>query len=353
VNRTKIEWTDATWNPIRGCTRVSEGCRNCYAEAVAARFSGPGLPYEGLARPTPAGPRWTGEVRLIEKHLGDPLRWAKPRRIFVNSMSDLFHERLEDDTIDRIFAVMAECPQHTFQVLTKRPQRMLDYLGNGGGAHLRIWCRAGEPATMPWPLPNVWLGVSAEHQSAADERIPRLLATVAAVRFVSAEPLLGHINLYPFMRLGRGLDWVIVGGESGPNARPMHPDWARSIRDQCLARSVAFFFKQWGEYEPAGPVYGDPEADLDGRGEVQALDTHGYVWMDDKQPPLGSWYVERVGKRRAGRALDGRTHDHFPVIAGPSQPGDAGDGDAEAPLVTGPQKWLTGSRHPAGLPKEE
>lgn len=277
-----ITWTEQTWNPIRGCTRVSQGCVNCYAERVAARFSGPGQPYEGLAKMTAGGPRWTGNVELVEDHLLDPLRWKRPRLVFVNSMSDLFHESLPDEAIDRIFAVMALTPQHQFQVLTKRPARMLAWFSRRlnhigiaalcfvGGAATRLrdnqlpyldgerltdkcpWLDPSGPE-LAWPLHNVWLGVSVEDQATADERIPVLLQTPAAVRFVSAEPLLGPVTLNRWLlsehgrrALGArpGISWVIVGGESGAGARPMHPDWARSLRDQCRATGVAFFMKQ-------------------------------------------------------------------------------------------------------------
>ena len=261
-DHTGIEWTDATWNPIRGCSRVSEGCRHCYAERVAARFSGPGLPYEGLAVMRDGEPRWTGKTQMIWKHLEDPLRWRRPRRIFVNSMSDLFHEDLAPDWIGRIFAIMAAAPQHTFQILTKRPRRMHGFVAGPSSDP--------KAANIGWPLPNVWLGVSAENQATADERIPLLLETPAAVRFVSAEPLLGAIDLDVH---GPELDWLIVGGESGPGARPMQPEWARSLRDQCVDAGVAFFFKQWGEHDELGL---------------------------------------RVGKKRAGRLLDGREWNEFP-----------------------------------------
>jgi len=318
-DKSAIEWTDATWNPIRGCSRVSEGCRNCYAERVAARFSGPGLPYEGLAVMRNGEPRWSGEVRVIEKHLLDPIRWKTPRRIFVNSMSDLFHEHLFDDDIARVFAVMALAPQHTFQILTKRPERMRDLLSHEGmdrrvagaadrfayrGSH-KNWSVRGGVWIPAWPLPNVWLGVSAEHQAAADERIPLLLQTPAAVRFVSAEPLLGPIDFAGWMWMktflaadGSGriptneLDWVICGGESGPGARPMHPEWPLSIRDQCQAAGVAYFFKQWGEYAPPGITR------VGGLGPVEELRE-----------------MHRVGKKAAGRLLDGRTWDEFPMGA--------------------------------------
>jgi protein gp37 len=242
--KTSIEWTDRTWNPVRGCSRVSEGCRHCYAERQAARFSGPGRPFDGFVRiQTGIGPQWTGKVELVEEHLADPLHWRKPQRIFVNSMSDLFHENLSYQAIDQVFAVMALCPQHTFQVLTKRPQRMLDYLNEA-------------TCFMPLSFGNVWLGVSVEDQETADERIPLLLQTPAAVRFVSYEPALGPVDLYQYLGGARnpigsayggiGLDWVIVGGESGPGARPFDVASARQTISQCKAADVPCFVKQMG-----------------------------------------------------------------------------------------------------------
>jgi protein gp37 len=335
-DKTAIEWTDATWNPLRGCSRVSEGCRNCYAERVAARFSGKGQAYEGLAVMKDTGPHWTGEVRLVEEHLADPLRWKRPRRIFVNSMSDLFHESVPDEWIDRIFAVMAYAKQHTFQVLTKRPGRMAEYFGfvterrREGMRDFYRGLMAGmtsrdkpreAPRITKWPLPNVWLGVSVENQKTADERIPLLLRTPAAVRFVSAEPLLGPVDLWEAgmkingrlnARTGERafLDWVIVGGESGSCSRPMHPDWARSLRDQCEAAGVAFFFKQWGNWFPSGEK---PPADAHWEiGRDKAL-SHIHLWQDE-----GKNVSFLVGKGNAGRLLDGRTWDEMPAAAAPA-----------------------------------
>ncbi len=254
--QTGIEWTDATWNPLRGCSRVSEGCRHCYAEAVAARFSDEGMPYHGLATRTPSGPRWTGTVRLIEEHLADPLKWRKPRRVFVNSMSDLFHESVPDGWIDSIFAVMALAPDHTFQILTKRAERMQQYLSDPArhraivaAMDMPVWLPAGRRfLRVPenWPMPNVWLGVSVEHQQAADQRIPHLLDTPAAVRFLSAEPLLGGLDIGKHRPGARGLHWVIVGGESGHGARPCETWWIRNILGQCRDADVACFVKQLG-----------------------------------------------------------------------------------------------------------
>lgn len=272
---TGIQWTDTTWNPVRGCSRVSEGCRNCYAEKVAAQFGGPGMPYDGL---TTDG-RWNGTVRVVKEHLDDPIRWRRPRRIFVNSMSDLFHEALSDAAVDRIFGVMIKAWWHTFQVLTKRPERMKAYLARiDGGRHVYAaaqefpWPKWAMRAVdrgedrSGWPIPNVWLGVSVEDQATADERIPLLLRTPAAVRFVSYEPALGPVDfanvelsggrlinaLNPSDALvpvgGPRLDWVIVGGESGPGARPCDVAWIRQVVGQCHAASVPVFVKQLGAF---------------------------------------------------------------------------------------------------------
>lgn len=292
--KTGISWTEATWNPIRGCRFVSDGCSNCYAASVATRFSGIGQPYEGLARLVNGKPNWTGRVRVVHEHLYDPLHWQRPRLVFVNSMSDLFFEPLSDDMIALICAVMALAQRHTFQVLTKRPERMQLLLSDRSFATL-VWAHADQLRLDPlipfdrrgchrvtslyqWPLPNVWMGVSVEAQRVADERIPYLLDTPAAVRFLSCEPLLDAIDLRPYLRhafnrephcswcedcipltAGRDwwkqrthdqhstfIDWVIEGGESGPRHRPMLISWARRLRDQCVASNTAFYFKQWG-----------------------------------------------------------------------------------------------------------
>lgn len=269
-DKSKIEWTEATWNPVRGCTKVSAGCRNCYAETFAERFRGvKGHPYErGF------------DVRLVPEALDLPLRWREPRRVFVNSMSDLFHPNVPDEYIDQVFAVMALADRHVFQVLTKRARRMVEYFTDDPllrwalieGAAQKIYSeRTGEDPSL-WlavhgPLKNVWLGTSVENQAAADERIPHLLATPAAVRFLSCEPLLGPVDLTPYFRklatsgagwkLTGGLaleiadrvpDWVIVGGESGPKARPCDVAWVRSLVEQCRAAGVPAFVKQLGAH---------------------------------------------------------------------------------------------------------
>jgi protein gp37 len=276
--KTGIEWTDVTWNSVRGCSRVSEGCRNCYAERITARFGGisggprPDTPYAGFATMSVDGkPQWTGKVALIPEKLAEPLRWRKPRRVFVNSMSDLFHEALPIDHVAAILCVMALAPRHTFQILTKRPGRMLDLmihlsLSNCAGALSRLEQEHGSRIIpdetkfasltgIEWPLPNVHLGVSVEDSATADERIPLLLQTPAAVRFVSYEPALGPVNfaLYlPKVERGRGgpirgsggLDWLIIGGESGPGARPMDLAWLSPAISQCREAGVPVFVKQ-------------------------------------------------------------------------------------------------------------
>lgn len=293
MGETSIEWTNTTWNPVRGCSVHSPGCTRCYAMRQAHRFSGPGQPYEGLTKLTGAGPQWTGEVRLVPEMLDKPIRWRKPRRIFVNSMSDLFHESLSNEEIAAVFGVMAACPQHTFQVLTKRARRMREWFedayGDVCGAVDDAIGRGAQPppgwklfrqshhhastgvylgseewweGDLPWPLPNVWLGVSCEDQRRWDERVPHLLHTPAAVRWVSAEPLLGPVDAWAMLAgevrdrclgiLGTegmpGLDWLVVGGESGPGARPCSVDWIRDLVQQCQRAEVPVFVKQLGRY---------------------------------------------------------------------------------------------------------
>lgn len=338
--KTGIAWTDATWNALTGCSPVSEACRYCYAARQAAGRLAHLPQYQGLAEMRAGRPVFTGEIRLLPERLTLPLRWTQPRRVFVNSMSDLFHENVPTEYIDRVFAVMGLAERHTFQVLTKRPRRMHTYL-NDPAARERIDTVANQilrdtgtrdqraravaagvygTFVLPdWPLENVWLGTSIEDQKTARERIMDLVFTPAGTRFLSAEPLLGPIDLYAAMfnarwdpqahepvdlhgmndirfvdGQGSGIDWVIVGGESGPKARPMHPDWARSLRDQCAYGNVPFFFKQWGEWAPPSI----PRRNTAGREDIALRD------------------LERVGVKAAGNQLDGRTHEQYPWQAG-------------------------------------
>ncbi len=413
ADNTPIEWTDATWNPITGCTLVSEGCRHCYAARLAATRLQHHPSRKGLARLNAAGEaKFTGEVRFNDGWLDQPLRWKRPRMIFVAAHGDLFHPKVTDEQLDQIFAVMALCPQHTFQVLTKRPERARAYLtrpaGNGlqnihnhiawdavgliANRFLDGWKTEGVDgpkrrlviqAAAHWPLPNVWLGTSVEDQKRADERIPELLGTPAAVRWISAEPLLGPVEWKrwlptarkafrpggePFLtpdffmtkcehcgwsgsselvHLARGwddadcicpsccrsflcdetpkIDWVVAGGESGPGARPMHPDWVRSLRDQCAAAGVPFLFKQWGAFAPSDPVdvlLG--RAGKHARGAL--LHRDGHIITDAEVDRLlgdAEFDLEPfqqmidVGKGRAGRLLDGVLHDGFPARSAP------------------------------------
>ncbi|MEH0194528.1 phage Gp37/Gp68 family protein [Caulobacter sp. CCNWLY153] len=364
AQQSAIEWTDATWNPIAGCSVVSPGCTNCYAMKMAARVeamaaaNGRTSPYDGLTAPSKAGAVWNGQLRLVEGALSAPIGWRKPRRIFVNSMSDLFHDDVPDAWIDKIVAVMHLTPQHTYQVLTKRAARQRTYFeGLVADLEERLWATGmyefmNRPAL---PLPNVHLGVSVEDQVRADERIPELLATPAAVRWISAEPLLGPIDLtriqaprhvpedhdldWKFNALVAGdyyefqdsqgiweggdgpyrvaLDGVVVGGESGPKARPIHPDWVRIIRDDCANSEAAFFFKRWGEWAPGeanslrktlavdGAHWFDDRWDF-----VRITEAEGRELHADDEP-----VVWRVGKRHSGRLLDGFEHNDLPAVA--------------------------------------
>ncbi|MEF2553212.1 phage Gp37/Gp68 family protein [Aurantimonas sp. A2-1-M11] len=349
ADHTKIEWTDATWNIITGCSVVSPGCTNCYAMRLAGTRLRNIPSRVGLTRDSKAGPVWNGEIRFNEEWLDQPLRWRRPRMIFVCAHGDLFAEGVTDAMLDKVFAVMALAPQHTFQVLTKRPERMRDYMGRSLGriadTIIRFRRDRGDadmvlvplahitPGHAWWPLPNVWLGVSVEDQKRADERIPVLLDTPAAVRWISAEPLLGPVDLtsidtgsgwvdslqsyirYPMPSDGHfrnepidwpHLDWIVAGGESGPGARPMHPEWARSIRDQCAAAGVPFLFKQWGGWlHESHDANGEWDwSDAEDRGIL-------HYWRDD--PEMGTTSMP-LPKKATGRLLDGVTHDAFPQV---------------------------------------
>jgi len=336
ADKTKIEWADATLNAINGCSLASPGCTNCYAMRLAGTRMQHHPTRAGLARTVNGKPVWTGEVRLHEPALLQALRWKSPRRIFWNAHGDTFHEAVPDEWIDKLFAVCALTPQHTHMILTKRSERMRKYLSRhrwhkwaaiGRALDAKRWRNL--PPIMGGdctPVPNVWLGVSVEDQARADERIPDLLATPAAVRFISAEPLLGPVDLCrayatkdehgTYLHDGPilGLDWVIAGGESGPGSRPMHPDWARSLRDQCLAAGVAFHFKQWGEWHPADADDHPADCTADNITAFRADQITRYSHWDaaywSGRP--GEQGMCRVGKKAAGRQLDGREWNELP-----------------------------------------
>jgi protein gp37 len=391
AEKTGIEWTDSTWSPVRArvkqdaaeishqkgyssliriaekmagrvgphCEHASHGCDNCYAETNNHRC----LPENGTGLPFDRRSRDLVEVFLDEKVLRKPLSWKGPRRIFVENQSDLFGEWVPDELIDRVFAIAALCPQHTFQMLTKRAHRMFRYLSDNNGVEARrrvqdVLAPAGNHRgpearclVQSWPLRNVWLGVSTEDQKTADERIPYLLQTPAAMRFISYEPALGPIDLNSTVggtlwiggqqrcgpthlgigtpdcpraphhrhheRCRKGLDWVIVGGESGPGARPANPQWFRSVRDQCLAAGVKLFFKQWGAHVPANYRQESESTfrwsiDSEASGIDQKTKyTRPHIWGDG----IGS--VRLSGKKTAGALLDGREYKEFPTVPRP------------------------------------
>lgn len=392
ADNSKIEWTDATWNPIVGCSHASRGCDHCYAERMAWRLAQMGQEkYQAVAAGEAAdNPAldvddltyrgvWKGKTFFDESVLDEPIGWKKRRKIFVCSMGDLFHQSVPFEWVDQVMAVVAACCQwHTFQILTKRPQRMLEYfqsrtaiddsdrvdrmpqwyqlltkwLDEGiGGTLGNSWDRCHDAAStidLRRPLPNLWLGVTAEDQKAADERIPLLLQCQAAVRFVSVEPMLGPVDITPWLgpvhadaigadwrredvpaiQMGEsvfpaadshpwhdGLNWVICGGETGPGSRPMHPAWVLSLRDQCKAAGVPFFFKSWGDWQPISQMQpnGDddlyhpapannPEAVRKCKVATSVLQLDGTV---KNEWPVGAMQVFRVGKKAAGNLING------------------------------------------------
>lgn len=342
MNKTTIEWTDYTWNPVTGCHKVSPGCKNCYAETLTNRFA------------KVWGVESFREVVMHEDRLSEPeknkKKWAG-KKVFVCSMSDLFHEDVPFDFIAKVYGAMVKMPDTTFQILTKRPARalafhnymkyLIDSLHQEPIYKILKNTGAFIDHTTKWPLPNMWIGTSCENHETANERIPYLLQIPAAVRFLSCEPLLGPINLtadciscegygfrndgneniddgyYDCLRCGGTgksiypVDWVIVGGESGHGARLMHPDWVRSLRDQCARALVPFFFKQWGEWAP-GSEYGP---------EVMCLNTDKKHHLFDvpltsnlQMTSLQSMY--RAGKSKSGNLLDGKQHLNFPLANG-------------------------------------
>jgi len=326
-----IVWTGETLNISRGCSLESEGCRKCYAMATAGRFSGLGMPYEGLVIKTTQGYKWNGKIKLVPKALSELLRKTKPRTIFIDSMSDLFHEAIPDSYIDKFFAVAALTGHNIYQLLTKRAERARDYSQaltsrafEVAGALLddaeicpfkkdsAEWHEADykiQYAIAAGPLPNVHMGVSAENQPMAIRRVSALVDTPAAVRWISVEPMLGRIDLVPWLTLqidGKSLiHWVVAGGESATSdsARPMHPAWPRALAEQCAAAGVAYLFKQWGTLV-GGTGSRNGFIHLQ-NGTTTCWDKHTHDW--------GDGYVSQpVGKRVAGRLLDGVPHDGYP-----------------------------------------
>lgn len=321
ADHTEIEWTDATWNPITGCSIVSPGCTHCYAMVLAGTRLKNHESRSGLTKQVNGNHVWTGEVRFNAQWLDQPLRWTKPRKIFVCAHGDLFAEGVPDEWIDQVFAVMALAPQHTFQVLTKRPKRMQEYvralfLRSGTVACHAAWSSRGaqDPdgiyaqvsKAVRTHLPNVWLGVSVEDQRRADERRDMLacLAAEGWTTWVSYEPALGPID----WRSWEFLEWLVSGGESGPDARPSHPDWHRAARDFCAAYGIPYLFKQWGEYAPRRAA--EPGDQVDARKALIVRPDGGIT--SGLLPYPDAWIMDKVGKRRAGRLLDGVEHNAFP-----------------------------------------
>lgn len=331
----KIEWThrqgtkSEVWNMIRGCSLKSKGCENCYAMHFAHRFSQPGGPFEGLTRNTNSGVKWTGGIKLMPEMLNIPLKWKAPRTCFVNSMTDLFHEDVPFDFIDNVFAVMDCCPQHTFIILTKRADRMLEYYNEKREwrvGQLKYAYKSDDRDLSSWPLKNVWILVSAEDQDTFDSRVKDLMRIPAAVRGVSIEPQLGPISMFSRFESNEYNNfWVLNGGESGYKARAPHPDWFTTIRDQCKYAGIPYFFKQWGEWAPDSHVsYNGPFLihgpqhyliNIDGRGHIYR-DLFDYDPAEETEPRLtkedNAWWMVKVGKHASGNFLDGVQHLEFP-----------------------------------------
>jgi protein gp37 len=317
---THIEWTDATWNIINGCTVLSPGCTNCYAMRLAGTRLRHHPSREGLTQESNAGPVWNGQVRLYEPLLHQPRRWTRPRMIFVCAHGDLGHPGVDDRMLDSVFAAMLEAPQHIYQILTKRPERFTAYFADLPRRQREMECHAGMDWLMEIPA-NWWFGISAEDQKRYDQRWPVLAQLPAQVRWISAEPLLGHIDI---LAHATQPNWVVAGGESGPGARPMHPDWARSLRDQCAAVGVAFLFKQWGSWAPHEAVANEHGGvDIVPPVSFRSVDrwrrwesfSTSRAARDDES--IGEFLAPGalavpMSKKDAGRLLDGAQHDGMP-----------------------------------------
>lgn len=334
MSKTKIEWTDTVWNPVVGCSKISAGCTHCYAERMANRLAhipATAKRYAGVVK----GGRWTGKINTFTDALDEPRHWRKPRMVFVDSMSDLFHERVPFAFILCVYDIMIGCPQHTFQILTKRPDRALEFY--------RYWENLPIHAHGQYPPKNIWLGVSAENQQAADERIPILLQIDAAVRFVSCEPSLGPVDMKGWIYKNgmwlagdNRIDLVIAGGETGSGARPMHPNWARWLREQCQLAGASFFFKSWGEWLPDSQVaeHNPRHWPLFSRRPFGTLDINGEFTpgvYPAKFPVDQQVCMYRVGRRNSGGLLDGQEWHQLPARASTSAMAMAAAGDTAAP----------------------
>lgn len=300
--KTKIEWTDVTWNPVSGCSKVSSGCKNCYAERIANRF-------------------WKNrkftDVQIHKDRLLQPYHWKEPRKIFVNSMSDLFHEKVTDSFIEQVFGTIVDNPRHIFQVLTKRPERMKKFIDGFGiqenGYILTLDDNdSNKLKKFRWPLKNLWLGVSVEDQKTADERIPLLARTLAEIRFVSYEPALEFVDFWKgeqeLASWIQNIDWLIMGGESGLNARPMNPDWVKKTLKTCQYAGVPFFFKQWGEWHHSYEKWFEK---FKGKNYYDWKRSEHFVFNNGNGNYEKMW---KVGKNIAGNLIDGKKYEQFPVI---------------------------------------
>lgn len=354
ADKSPIEWLrgadgeqGATWNPITGCSIESPGCRDCYAATLAGTRLRNHPSRAGLTTRAANGAYvFNGEVRFNAGWLDQPLRWTRPRMVFVVAHGDLFHPAVPDAWIDKVFAVMARARWHTYQVLTKRAKRMREYLSDPKTYYRILMAGLEIPVCamewMAWPLPHVWIGVSAEDQKRADERVPELLATPAAVRWLSCEPLIGAIDLRRMHIQGpnlfashdvlvdslsaviderKAISWVVPGGESGRTARPSHPDWFRSLRDQCVSTGTAFLFKQhgaWLEVDGDKPTRTVDSTDATYATEARrcdgfiSLDGHFAGSVSGTRDNVAYRGLMRVGKKAAGRTLDGREWNEFP-----------------------------------------
>lgn len=284
MSKSKIEWTEKTWNPITGCSKVSEGCRNCYAETMSNRLKAIGLKeYQQVINKK----RFNGHINLIENKIEQPLHWKKTSKIFVNSMSDLFHKDVPLSFINKIWSIMKRTERHTYQILTKRPERAFE-------------CLMGN-----YVLKNVWIGVSIENQTSANLRRESFKKIPAKIKFISYEPALQKIDWSGW----EFVDWMIAGGESGHHASPCHPDWIRSARDWSEKNNIPFLFKQWGQFIPSFQA-GEKADDI-----ASYKKTYGHRWVKNRIEFPDGLCMVKVGKKAAGRILDGKIYNQYPGSA--------------------------------------